>query len=491
MLETGIYVRVSTEEQAQEGFSIRAQEQKLKDFIRIKDWSLYKIYADEGISGKNITERPAINELIADVEKGKVKNVLVFKIDRLTRNTADLISLVDLFNKHNCSFNSLTESIDTLSATGRMFIKIIGIFAEFERENIVERVKVACERKVKEGYTLASHSISYGYDREPGQKVQTINEQEALIIKEIFEAFVNNHVSYYDIAKRLNDRNIPSKTNSIWYAKSVRNTLTNCTYIGKVRYSMRDKKKYFETEGIHEPIISEELYNEAQALIKKKFSKIHKKHPKEENYFAGALICGVCGAKFNVHSAYTISYNGQQVPTSYRCSNRIKRKCNACQVQHHNMEKAFSDYITNIEDFNTLNEVKIQERKEVNHQNLELQKDLKKQLDKLERKKKEIQNKYIQDNIDFDSYTEIKNIIEKEKKQVESTIGSIGNSVDEETTIKKENIIKNLKDNWDLLSNMQKRQFIVNFIDHIEIVNEMEHRTKGNIKILNVEFSKE
>ena len=106
-METGLYLRVSTEEQAQEGFSIRGQEQKLKDYANIKDWSIHKIYADEGISGKNITERPAMNELIEDIKAGKVKNVLVFKIDRLTRSTADLLYLVELFNEYDCAFNSL------------------------------------------------------------------------------------------------------------------------------------------------------------------------------------------------------------------------------------------------------------------------------------------------------------------------------------------------------------------------------------------------
>ncbi len=148
MMETGIYVRVSTDEQAQEGFSIRAQTQKLKDYVRIKDWSLFKIYTDEGLSGKNITGRPAVQKLIEDVKSGYVKNVVVFKIDRLTRSTADLIFLVDLFNGCDCAFNSLMESIDTQTASGRMFLKIIGIFAEFERENIIERTKLGIERKV-------------------------------------------------------------------------------------------------------------------------------------------------------------------------------------------------------------------------------------------------------------------------------------------------------------------------------------------------------
>ena len=211
MLETGIYVRVSTEEQAKEGFSIRAQEQKLKDYARVKDWSIHKIYIDEGISGKNITDRPQINELIKDIKKGLVKNVLIFKIDRLTRSTADLIYLINLFNDYNCAFNSLCESIDTQTPSGRMFIKIIGIFAEFERENIVERTKLGFERKVKEGYSLCTRTASFGYTRNIGDKVQRINEKEAIIVREVFDMFVNQGMSFLDIAKNLNKRNIPDR----------------------------------------------------------------------------------------------------------------------------------------------------------------------------------------------------------------------------------------------------------------------------------------
>ena len=126
-METAIYCHVSTEEQAQEGFSIRAQEQKLKEYINVKDWSIFNFYIDEGISGKNITERPAINRMIDDIKAGKVKNVLVFKLDRLTRFVADLVYLIDVFNENGCAFNSLMESLDTSTASGRMFIKIIGI----------------------------------------------------------------------------------------------------------------------------------------------------------------------------------------------------------------------------------------------------------------------------------------------------------------------------------------------------------------------------
>jgi len=111
MVSTGIYIRVSTDEQAREGYSIRAQEEKLRSYAQLKDWHIYSVYADEGISGKDIEGRPAIKQLIADVKSGKITNVLVYKIDRLTRSTKNLIELVELFNNHQCAFNSLIEVI--------------------------------------------------------------------------------------------------------------------------------------------------------------------------------------------------------------------------------------------------------------------------------------------------------------------------------------------------------------------------------------------
>ena len=121
--------------------------EKLSAYSKIKDWNVIDFYIDEGISGKNISERKELIRLIEDIKAKKVNNVLVYKIDRLTRSTKDLIELVELFNKYNCSFNSLNESIDTKSSTGRMFIKIIGIFAEFEEEKYCGKGKARTRKK--------------------------------------------------------------------------------------------------------------------------------------------------------------------------------------------------------------------------------------------------------------------------------------------------------------------------------------------------------
>ena len=491
MLETGIYVRVSTEEQAKEGFSIRAQEQKLKDYAMVKDWSIHKIYIDEGISGKNITDRPQINELIKDIKKGLVKNVLIFKIDRLTRSTADLIYLINLFNDYNCAFNSLCESIDTQTPSGRMFIKIIGIFAEFERENIVERTKLGFERKVKEGYSLCTRTASFGYTRNIGDKVQRINEKEAIIVREVFDMFVNQGMSFLDIAKNLNKRNIPTKENATWTSRGIKNMLTNCNYIGKVRYATKDETRNFEVQGNHEPIISNELYEETQNLINKISIKNYTKRPKEENYFSGLLFCEKCGARLVVHDDYYTKKSGEKVfKSAYRCSNYIRKTCTASNISQKNVEIAFMKYIEQIEDFSEISEIQLEETRKAKDKNNKLIEKLNNQLKNLENKEKEILSSYVDNKLKFDRYIQLKDYIEIEKSKISKQLEEIPvvEEDTEEMIIQKEDIIKSLKENWEFLTNAEKRLFLLKFVDKIVIVNELQNSRRGIAKITDIRF---
>ena len=354
VIRTGIYVRVSTEEQAKEGYSIRAQQEKLRDYVRIKDWELYDIYVDEGISGKNIEGRPEVNRLISDVMQKKVQNVLVFKIDRLTRSTKDLITLMETFKENDCAFNSLMESIDTRTASGRMFIKIIGIFAEFERENLIERVSVAFEKKAREGYTNVSYNIvPYGYSREIGQREITVNEEERRIVGEIYSMYVNKHITLTAIARTLNMRGVLSKSGGTWTTCSIKYILTNPIYIGKVRYSINDKSRYFEADGKHEAIISEEIFAEAQRKIAIMQKKEIKKRPKENNYYCGTLYCGECGNKMTTHSYDQKDKDGNLLHyCSYICTQKSHGTCNSGSISHKKTEIAFREYIEKIKDFN-------------------------------------------------------------------------------------------------------------------------------------------
>jgi len=486
-VETGIYVRVSTDEQAQEGFSIRAQEQKLKDFARVKDWSIYKIYMDEGISGKNLTDRPAMQEMIADVESGAVKNVLVFKIDRLTRSTGDLVYLVDLFNQKDCAFNSLTESIDTQTASGRMFLKIIGIFAEFERENIIERTKVGIERKVREGYKVGGNT-SYGYDLEKNQKIQTINEDEAEIVREVFDMFTNQGVAITDIARRLNVRKIPTKQENTWGSTAVRRLLANCNYVGNVRHLTRTENEY-SVAGQHEGIIPQEQFSLAQKLLKNNKKVSPKKKPRANNYFSGFLVCGSCGYKLGTHNGYkTLKDGSLSVTGSYRCNKKVVEACktNCSCISHKKVEKAFEEYIEKIADLDVSEQIKIEtQKKQENEKQIKAYQD---KLRQMETKEREAMALYVDNEMAFDSYREIKKLVDKEKVIINAELEKL-QSAENEVVINKTDIINNILENWTLLSDNDRRQFLLQFMSKITLVTE---KAKGehfsSVKILDVAF---
>ena len=490
-METGIYVRVSTEEQAQEGFSIRAQEQKLKDYARIKEWSIFNIYIDEGISGKNITERPAINNLITDIKDGHVKNVVVFKIDRLTRSTGDLVYLIDLFNEHDCAFNSLSESIDTQTPSGRMFIKIIGIFAEFERENIAERVKLGCERKVREGYSLCGTKISYGYDRPKGQKIQTINEEEAVIVRQIFDWYVNQNMSIRGISKRINLMKIPTKYNAIWTPSTVKTVLTNCNYVGRVRYHMDDKENGLEFDGLHEAIITEELYNQAQKIIAKNKTITSTKKPRTENYFIGFIHCPNCGTRLQTHGRY---YKGVDSVTkysgSYRCPHKHVNNCGFTDIPQDKIEQAFIEYTHGIADFEEVDEIQLEEQNNQINKTQELIQVYQGKLNQLDLREKEVLDLYLDGSVDFEHYRGIKDRIDKDKKEVHSELKKLSITDDSQPECSQEDFVLTFKDNWEHLTNMEKRQFLMTFVKRIHIsIQRVKNKRKWAVTVENIELA--
>jgi len=472
-METGIYVRVSTEEQVKEGYSIRGQEQKLKDYARIKDWQIYDVYIDEGISGKNITARPAINRLIEDVKSGNVKNVLVFKIDRLTRSTSDLIYLIDLFNEHGCTFNSLMESIDTQTASGRMFLKIIGIFAEFERENISERIILGRERKVKEGYTLCSYIPSYGYDRPKGQKIQTINKGEAQIVYEIFDLYVNQGISMLEIAKRLNLRGVTTKQNSKWNSTGIKNVLKNNNYMGDVRHHYLDKDKSYTIKGQHELIIPTEMFKKAQHLLSKNRSITARREPKEENYFAGFLICAKCGYKMYPHNIYRKLADGtQHFLGNYGCGNIVAGACDASEMSMRKLEMAFKGYLSKFADFEQDNTIQLyeQEKKKKREENQKTINSYKESLYQLESKAKEALDCYVTNVFTVDEYRKVKKRLDNDKQTINAELERL--QIDtEEIADNSIEIAKNFQKNWDGLSNKEKRMFLMEFVERIVVEN--------------------
>ena len=496
-LSTGIYVRVSTEEQAQEGFSVRGQTEKLKSYALLKDWDIFDIYSDEGISGKNIVDRPAISRLIDDIEAGKVNNVLVFKVDRLTRSTRNLLELVELFEEYNCAFNSLTESIDTDTPSGRMFLKIIGIFAEFERENLVSRLKLGFERKAKEGYSLANNNISYGYDKAKGQKVQTINPHESKIIKEIFSMFLDENISMTQIAKTLNARRIPTKNKTTWQPATIKQILTNPTYIGKVRYSLTDESKYFESDGHHEPVISDKIFNLVQEKIRNTPYISRTKRPKEDNYFCGVLVCGACCSKFTTKNVLRASKNGEKLYNrNYICSKKIyyndEIACKSPQISHDKMEDAFIKYIQNINDPTEVEGIEIERNsKNAEQELLETIVDCEKKLDGLQKRKRQVMELFVQGNLEFDEYKKMLNIMNEQYDLLDSELQRKKSElllVMATPDVLPEDIVLNIKENWNELNNNERMMFLQRFVKKINIKVEKINFSSNAVKITCIDF---
>lgn len=183
-----IYVRVSTEEQATEGYSISAQLQTLRQYTNLHGWEIVEEYVDEGISGKNIKDRPAMRKLVEDVEKDKFQALLVWKISRLSRNMLDTLKLLDKFEYYNVKFISYSENFDTGTPIGRLVVQLMASIAEMERNTLSENVKLGMKQRAMEG--LWNGGVVFGYNLND-RKLLVINQDEAEVVKLIFTMYAD------------------------------------------------------------------------------------------------------------------------------------------------------------------------------------------------------------------------------------------------------------------------------------------------------------
>lgn len=472
-IKTAIYIRVSTEDQAKEGFSISAQKEKLTKYVEVNDWELYDYFIDDGISGKNIKDRPELSRLIELVKNKEINNVLIYKLDRLTRSVKDLINLIELFEQYDCSFSSVTEKLDTSNAVGRMFIKIIGIFAEFERENLAERVSFGYEEKTRQGNYTNTNGV-YGYEYIIGKGDLIVNEEEAELVKQTYQKYLNGK-AMISIAKEYNQLKVPTKRGGDWSQSTIQSILTNDTYLGKVRYGVNKKikNKAFIVESEHEPIIDEFTFDRVQEMIKKRKHFNIKKFPSENAYFGSVLKCYKCGSRFHPKQQ---KHNGK-LYISYYCNNRQTARCNCSGVSHNKILLAFEEYLKTLKLDCEIDNI------DNNKNDRKLEK-LNKELSSLENKRKRIQKLFINAEIGSIDYKELLEDIDSQKSIINSSI----NSINEEQTSaidfnQTKGILANIKLNWDYLDTEQRKAFINQFIDHITIdVN------NGNVIIKELNF---
>ena len=257
-IRAAIYTRVSTEDQAKEGFSLDAQLEKLRSYCIARDWEIAGEYIDDGYSGRYV-KRPAYNRMIEEINKWDA--LLVIKMDRIHRNSKNFMMMMEYLKKQEKEFVSMTESLDTSTAMGRFVMDIIQRIAQLESEQIGERVYVGMEQKAKTNGGVLGFNIPYGYDYSNGKL--TINQNESENVKNIFQNYFNG-ISMKKIAQELNLRNIPTKLNKTWGIQTVSLILKNPVYCGYLHW-----EDYLNPND-HPSIVNKNSFNEVQKLIQKK-----------------------------------------------------------------------------------------------------------------------------------------------------------------------------------------------------------------------------
>lgn len=332
-MKVAIYTRVSSERQVQEGFSLEAQYDRLLEYIKMNGWDLVRVYTDPGISGKNLKDRPGVQEMLDDAKQDKFDAILIHKLDRLTRNIGDLHDLIELFNKKSIKLISFSENIDTSTPSGRMFVYFLGVFAQMYRENLAEEVTKGLTKRAEKGLRVNFKPV-YGYDIV--DHVLYVNDEEAAVVRKIFELFRKGW-GKQRIANYLNDSNLTSKY-GIWYDRTVGYILANPTYIGKHHYTPKgDKSKRIVKDGAHKPIISEEMFIQVQKLMERKSDREISQSSKEYP-FSTITKCGQCGQPY--HGKFTRNENNKMY-RFYACYGRLRKNngCTASDISELKLEK--------------------------------------------------------------------------------------------------------------------------------------------------------
>lgn len=469
----GIYIRVSTFDQAREGFSLREQEERLKEFCKFKRYNIYKVYQDAGISAKN-DKRPAYQEMIEDVKKGNINVIVALKLDRLTRSVYDIEKLMKFVNDYECDIDCMADESNTTTSNGRMVMRIMTSVSQNEIEKCSERTKFGMEDAIKSGHI--PNRTGLGFKRKNKKLVPDPLTKD--IIVRIFDLYLEGK-NHQAIANIYNKEKVLGKTN--WYDSTIQKILSNELYKGDYVNGKRTKHPTYY-ENVIEPIVSKEKWESCQ------YQKLRNARHYERTatyLFTNKLKCSKCGNFLGGHA--TTKTNGKKY---------YYYKCNTCKTYFNEIDiekelKAFmlelakqDDLINNY--YTPFIKSKLEDKTE----------DYKKGIKELDKQLDRIKTAYIKGVVkleDFDK--EIKHIEyqksdlekrQKEQKQYENLSFTLNDLL----------IIQDIQEiefytnpdvlnNWSNKSKEDKQKIIGKYIDNITI-----EKKNNKFEISNIEFRK-
>lgn len=350
-LYCAIYTRKSTNEGLDRDFTtLDNQRESAENYInsqKNEGWIILpEKYDDGGYTGAN-TDRPALQKLITDIKEGKINCVVVYKVDRLSRSLLDFVQLLELFEKYNVVFISVTQAFNTNSSMGRLTLNILLSFAQFEREIISERVKDKMGAARKKGKWLGGRTI-LGYDLDKVNRKLVINEKGAKLVREIFDMYLKEK-SLLSVAMVLNEKGYHTKQYTSKSGKTcggikfkttnIHLTLNNVLYIGKVKYN---GELY---PGMHEAIITDETFDKTQAILANNSVRRQKpKNTRNTGLLNHILRCKAC----NCGMSHTYTQKGKRKYQYYVCVNAQKRGYVNCPTRSVNAQVIEDAVIDNL-----------------------------------------------------------------------------------------------------------------------------------------------
>ena len=472
-------VRVSTEDQYRNGHSLDEQKERMLKLCDYKNYEVYKVYENAGISAKNMN-RPAFQEMIQDIKDGKINKIIVYKLDRLTRSIKDLEEICTFLEENNCSLESMCEDINTSTANGKFFIRMLTILAQLEIERTSERTKFGMVGAVKKGHFVGRPPI--GYDKV--DKKLVINDIESEVIRRIFDLYIKG-VAANAITKLLNEE---KALNRKWIPTLVDRILSNEIYIGNYvhRKTVSDEESQ-KFVGVAPAIIEEEVFNIAQ-IQKQKNLKNYKR--KQTYIFMQSIKCPKCDTIMGGCSSK--SHTGEK-HCYYQCANCKTR------VSEKKIEKQMINFLDDMLDFfllidNTYKPYLYQETEK------ELKK-CNKIIDELNTKEKRIKSAFVDGIVEEIELKDELNFIKNQKKITEEKIKDLTIKESTEDHKNEMRLIYNLKQLeqiknksyyvrknhlWDKLSKEQKQELVFKYIDNISI----EVDKKKNVSINKININK-
>ena len=479
----GVYIRVSTEDQTREGFSLGEQNEKLLTLCKFKELEVYKVYEDAGVSAKDMEHRPQFQQMLQDMKDGKINYIVAYKLDRITRSVRDLEELITLLEQYGCYLLCDRDDVNTSTANGKFFVRMLTVLSQLEIEIVSERTKFGLNGAIKSGHIPGQRP--FGYTKSEDKKM-IVNSATRPYVEKIFDMYLEGK-SFQQIANYFKENNI--YPNKHWKDTTIQKIIDNKIYMGDYEQYKRIAKKENKEPVIYmnvvEPIISRAKWEECQRQKERN----QRSYTRDRIYtFFQRLKCPKCGRIMKCKGS-----GGKK-------RNYMYYTCEKCHINFNeaHVEQLLENFIYDLLEYDMAVKKFFLPILEDKNSNINT-KELDKEIQELENQRSRIKDAYIKGIVKLNDFEADYKLIEDKLANLETqklelinleTFNYSPHELLAERDLEREKMIRLdtlnglLKSKWNGMSKEEKQEFIAKFIDTIELKKD----NKGNLLLEKINF---